>query len=435
MSDATLFPLSESHGKSSSLAPLGVARYQRVDRHQVRMLMMDLNSLIPEDHRVRAVWAFVERLDLSALYARIRAVKGGAGRSPIDPKILLALWLYATVDGVGSARSLEEHCEKDSAYRWLCGGVGVNYHTLSDFRTAHEAVLDDLLTQSVASLMSQDLVDLNRVAQDGMRVRAHAGAASYRREKSLQKCLEEAREQVTHLRQELEQDPGAASRRERAARERAARERYERVEEALRQMPAAQARKKTEEKKEEARVSTTDPEAPRMKMADGGFRPAYNVELATETKAQVIVGADVTNVGSDHGQMPPMVEQIEERHSCTPGEVLVDGGFAKKEDIEAVTAKGCTVYAPVQKPKKKERDPYVPREGDSKAVAAWRIRMGTEEAKTIYKERASTAECVNAAARNLGMRQFLVRGLRKVRCVVLLFALAHNMMRMIALTG
>jgi transposase len=434
MSDATLFPLPEPSLEAALAVTAGVVRFQRADRSQVEMQVVDLDSLLGEDHRARAVWAFVEGLDLSRLYVQIKAVEGGVGRSPIDPKILLALWLYATVEGVGSARALDKLCAEHVAYRWLRGGVGVNYHTLSDFRTAHEAVLDDLLTQSVATLMSQGLVELNRVAQDGVRVRASAGAASFRREKSLNKCQQEAREQVQRLRQELEQDPAATTRRQRAARERAARERQERVEEALRQMPEAQDAK-PEDKREEARVSTTDADARVMKMPDGGFRPAVNVQFATDTGSQVVTGVEVTNSGSDRSQMEPMVEQHEDRYDRPPNEVLVDGGFVKKEAIDAVTADGVTVYAPVQPSKKDTRDPHEPREDDSEAVAAWRRRMGTPEAKAIYKERASTAECVNAAARNRGLRQFLVRGLRKVRCVALLFALAHNLMRTVALMG
>jgi hypothetical protein len=265
-------------------------------------------------------------------------------------------------------------------------------------------VLDELLSQSVAVLMSQGLVDLNRVAQDGMRVRASAGAASFRRERSLKACLEEAREQVKRLREELEEDPAATSRRQQSARERAAREREARVEAALKQMPEVAAKKKTAEERSEARVSTTDPEARVMKMGDGGYRPAYNAQLATDAQTQVIVGVAVTNSAADLGQMPPMVEQIEKRYARVPEEYLVDGGFAKKEDIEQVStrAKPTTVYAPVQKPKKEERDPHQPRSGDSAAVAAWRVRMGTAEAKDIYKDRASTAECVNAQARNRG---------------------------------
>lgn len=434
MSDATLFPLPEPSPESSPAVTASVARFQRAERSQLEMQVVDLDSLLAEDHRARAVWTFVDGLDLSGLYARIRAIEGGAGRAPIDPKIQLALWLYATVEGVGSARALARLCTEHVAYRWLCGGVGVNHHTLGDFRTAHETVLDDLLTQSVARLMSAGLVELNRVAQDGVRVRASAGAASFRREPSLRKCLDQAREQVRRLRQELEEDPAATTRRQQAARQRAARERQQRVEAALRQMPEAQAAKPADAR-EQARVSTTDADARVMKMPDGGYRPAFNVQFATDTGSQVVTGVDVTNVGSDRSQLEPMVEQHEERYARQPDEVLVDGGFVKKEAIDAVTRDGVTVYAPVPTSKKDPRDPHQPREDDSAAVAAWRRRMATPEGQEIYKERASTAECVNAAARNRGLRQFLVRGLGKVRGVVLLFALAHNLMRTLALLG
>jgi len=408
----------------------GDPRVQRAQRDQVEMQMFALNALLPDDHAARVVWEFVEGLDLSALYARIRSVEGGAGRDAIDPKILLALWLYATVDGVGSARKLDRLCTEHVAYRWLCGGVSVNYHTLSDFRTAHTAFLDDLLTQSVATLRHQGLVTLSRVAQDGMRVRASAGAASFRRRESLEACQAEAREQVEALRAELEADPAAGTRRTEAARRRAARERAERIRQALAELPDVEAKKKPTDKGK-ARVSTTDPEARVMKMADGGFRPAHNVQFATDTESQVITGVEVVNTGSDQGQMSPMVEQHQERYDRAPGEMLVDGGFAKHEDIEKVSSpeNGTVVYAPVQKPKKEDRDPHVPRPGDSETIAAWRQRMGTDEAKAIYKERASTAECVNAIARNRGLRQFLVRGLAKVRAVALWYALAHNLMR------
>jgi len=267
-----------------------------------------------------------------------------------------------------------------------------------------------------------------------MRVRASAGAASFRRRESLEACQAEAREQVEALRAELEADPAAGTRRNEAARRRAARERAERIRQALAEMPDVEAKKKPTDKGK-ARVSTTDPEARVMKMADGGFRPAHNVQFATDTESQVITGVEVVNTGSDQGQMSPMVEQHQERYDRAPGEMLVDGGFAKHEDIEKVSSpeNGTVVYAPVQKPKKEDRDPHVPRPGDSETIAAWRQRMGTDEAKAIYKERASTAECVNAIARNRGLRQFLVRGLPKVRAVALWFALAHNLMRAVAL--
>jgi transposase len=412
-------------------APVGPPRMQHADRCQVVMRAASLDGLLAEDHQARLVWEYVAGLDMGPLYQRIRAVQGRAGRDPIDPRILLALWLYATLDGVGSAREVDRLCDAHHAYEWICGGVSVNYHTLADFRVDHGQFLDGLLTGSVATLLHQGLVKLERVAQDGVRVRASAGAASFRRRPTLEQCQVEAKEQVESLRKELEADPSAGSKRQKAARQRAARERSERVRRALEELPKAEAAKKPADK-DKARASTTDPESRVMKMADGGFRPAVNVQFASDTGGQVITGVDVTNSGSDQGQMVPMLEQHQDRYGQAPAMALVDGGFANKEDIERAASAdfGTVVYAPVPEPKRdKERDRYQPLPGESATVAEWRRRMNTAEAKEIYKDRASTAECVNAIARNRGLRQLPVRGLSKIRCVVLLFALAHNLAR------
>lgn len=411
-------------------APPGVARFQRPDRLQMRMQEYSLNALLPEDHAARGVWEYVEGLDLTCLYESIRAVEGVPGRDPIDPRILMALWLYATLEGVGSARALDRLCEAHVAYRWICGGVSVNYHTLSDFRTDNVELLDDLLTRSVAALMHADLVTMNRVAQDGMRVRANAGTSSFRRGKTLERLEEEARQQVEALRKEVQDDPGACTQRQQAARERAARERRERIARAREVLSQIEA-KKPADQKEQARASTTDPDARFMKMADGGIRPALNVQLATDTQTQIITGVDVSNNGSDMGQMGPMLEQHQDRYGRPPGEMLADGGFASRQDIDSATRAEppTTIYAPVQKSRKEGKNCYDRQPGDTDAVAQWRQRMSTAEAQSLYKERAATAECVNALARNRGMQRFLVRGLRKVKAVVLWFALAHNLVR------
>ena len=436
MHEETLFPLPETDSRAADTkaSPEGDPRVRYAVRNQVEVVMTDLDSLVAADHQVRIVWAFVEAQDLSALYDLVVARGSRPGRPVIDPRLLMALWLNATLDGVGSARELDRRCTEDIGYKWLCGGVSVNYHTLSDFRVAHGDFLDALFTRNVASLLAEGLVDLNRVAQDGMRVRASAGASSYRRKPTLEECLKEAEEQVTRLREETESSPSEGTKREQAARERAAWERLERVTQALARSEELRAQK-SEKDREKVRVSTTDPEVPVMKMGDGGFRPAANIQFGTDSASQVITGWDVTNRGSDQGEMAPMVEQHQDRYGIYPPEILVDGGFTKKEDIDAVSVpeKGYTVYAPVPKPKDTERDRYVPLPGDSEAVADWRRRMGTDEAKTIYKDRAATAECVNAIARNRGLRQFTVRGLRKISNVVLWYVLAHNMMRAHAL--
>jgi transposase len=409
-------------------------RVLRPNRLQLQLRSSDLESTLPEDHTARLVWAYVERQDLSPLYAPIKAVAGGSGRSAIAPEILLALWLYATLEGVGSARALARLCDAHDAYRWLCGGVRVNHHTLSDFRVGHVTYLDGLLTTSVASLLASKAVTMVRVAQDGMRVRAHAGTGSFRRRARLEQCLQEARQQVAALKKELQDDPDASNRRQQAARERAMREREKRLEAALAALPQAEKIKRAQGKPEaSARTSTTDAEATVMKMPDGGFRPAYNVQLASDTGSQVITGVDVVSIGSDLGQLVPMVEQLETRYGTPPAELLVDGGFAKREAIEQV-AERTTIYAPVVKPKKADRDPHEALPTDSAVIAEWRTRMGTDAAQTIYKERAATAECVNAQARNRGLQQFNVRGLNKVKSVVLMYALAHNLMRTVALS-
>jgi transposase len=412
----------------------GRPRLRTANRDQVVFRAAALDEWLPTDHPARTVWDYVEGLDLDPLYRPIKAVDGRPGRPPIDPKILMALWLYATLDGLGSARQLDELCRRHAAYQWICGDVSINYHTLADFRIAHGELLDRLLTQSVAVLTAEGLVDLNRVAQDGMRVRASAGAASFRRRPTLEEALAEAQAQVQALRAELEQDPAAGNRRQQKARERADRERADRIKGALDRLPELEAKKKPEDR-EKARCSTTDPEATVMKMADGGFRPAYNIQFSTATDSQVIVGVDVVTIGSDAGQMAPMVQQIGSRYDQKPKDVLVDGGYPQHDQIDAVSAAavGCTVYAPVPAPKDRAVDRYAPKPGDSPAVAGWRERMASDEAKLIYKQRAATAECVNAQARNRGLLQLRVRGQLKAKAIALWHALAHNLMRAVSL--
>lgn len=407
-------------------------RVLRPNRAQLELRPTDLESLLPEDHRARSVWDFVCGLDLSPWYEEIGSIEGEAGRPAIDPAILLSLWIYATLEGVGSARAVGRLCEQHDAYRWICGGVSVSYRTLAAFRVSHEEKLDAQLTKSVVRLVKAGLVRMDRIAQDGMRVRASAGAASYRRRKKLRELEREVRKRIAGLRRELESDPGATSRREQAARERAARDRRRRVQKALEELRQESEKRKPSEQ-ESVRASTTDPEARVMKMADGGFRPAYNVQLATDVASQVVVGVEVTDRGSDMQQLAPMLEQLERRYEQLPAEALVDGGFASLGAIESVEAQGCRVYAPPLRPRNGDRNPYRPLPGDSEEVARWRRRMGAASAKEKYKDRAATAECVNAQSRNRGMWQFNVRGRLKARCVSLLFALAHNAMRDLAL--
>jgi len=413
-------------------------RVESPDRRQLLMAPLDLEQIIPEEHPARAVWAYVERLDLSAFYEAIEARGSEPGRPAKDPKLLLALWLYATSEAVGSARLLSRLCERDAPYQWLCGGVKVNHHTLSDFRVGHGKKLDRLLTQNLAALMKQGAVTLRRVTQDGLKVRAFAGAASFRRRQSLDRCYEEAKEQVRKLKREIEDDGSASTRREQAARERAAAERQALVEAALKEAPLIEEEREERAQKngkkaksKEIRVSTTDPESRVMKMADGGYRPAWNVQLATDVDGGCIVGVEVTNHGTDQPNLVPMLDDIQERTGKTPQEYLVDGGYVNLETFEVVSARGATLYAPVPTPRREGTDRHVPKKGDGPAVAAWRVRMGTEEAKRIYRDRAATAERTNAdLRRHRGLDLMNVRGSAKVTSVVLLAALTFNCLRM-----
>jgi transposase len=435
-----LFDLGEPQpiaAKEPSSAP--TPRLRRPQRAQGEMRIASLDQLLPNDHIVRVVWDYVSGVDITPLLQPIKAVPGQPGRDANDPRVLLGLWLFATVDGVGSARTLDGLCQEHLAYQWLCGGISMNYHTLADFRTQRTDFLDQLLTDSVATLLHEGLIELKRVAQDGMRVRANAGAASFRREKSLQACLQEADAQVQALKNQVDEDPQAATRRQQAARERAACERQERLQQALAEREKlVQTRTQQQQEKgvkleaDKLRTSSTDPQARRMKMPDGGTRPGYNVQYATTTDTGIVVGVAVTNVGSDSGQMQPMLEQIQKRYQDLPEQLLVDGGFTTLKDIEHAASQEVEVLGPVKNAESKQaqgEDPFQPRAKDGPGVAAWRERMGTQEAQTLYRLRAATAEWVNAGARNRGLYQVRVRGQHKVLAIALLHALVHNLLR------
>jgi transposase len=417
------------------------ARLRTAQRDQLGFQMVDLDSLLAPEHPARAVWGFVAALDLSELLASIKARAGEPGRPPADPKILMTLWLYATIEAVGSARVLAELCEAHVAYRWICGGVSMNHHTLADFRVNQVALLDRLLAQGVASLVSEGLVTLDRLAQDGVRIRASAGSTSYRRRPRLERLLAEAESRIAQLKAELETDPAASTARQHAARERAAGEQRQRTQAALERMAELErhraqrekSHKKDTARQKEPRASTTDAEARVMKMADGGYRPAYNGQFASDPQSQVIVAVALDTTGSDLGQMAPMQAQIAETYEQTPKQYLVDGGYSRLDDIEQAHDAGIEVFAPPPA-NKHGTDPFAPRQSDGPGTAAWRTRMASEAGKAVYRER-SKHECINAHLRNCSVVRLLVRGKQKVRAVLLWFAVAHNLLRAVALRG
>lgn len=441
--DFTLFPIPELPRKEKEAERhLAKRRVNSPVRNQVIMRQSSLDDMLAEDHRARAIWEYVQQLDLCQIFSKIQVVEGGVGRSATDPYLLLALWLYATIEGIGSARVIERYCSEHMAFQWLCGEVKVNYHTLSDFRTNHKDELENLLTQSVAILMKQGFVELKRVAQDGTKVRANAGTSSFRREKTLRECLKEAKEHLAILQKEINTNPEQHVSKIEARRRRVITERKNKAEEAVKELAklrreisenkAGYSKKEIKKKVESARVSKTDSEARKMKMANGGFSPAYNVQFATDTGSQVIVGVDVINAGFDYGQIVPMMRQLFKRYGKMASEWLADPGYRKIDDIEKATIlnKNCKIYIPLME----SQSGKIPTK-ESKEAKEWRQRMEQKEAKVIYRERAATAECVNAIAKSRGLQQFLVRGLEKVQCVALIYAITHNVVRGISLMG
>lgn len=441
MATDDLFGEPPEQGKPRAEAtPSGAPRLREPQRAQIELRAVDIESLIGEDHPVRLIWSYVEGLDLSELENRIKARGDRPGHPATSPRLLLALWLYATSEGVGSARALARLSENHDAYRWLCGGVSVNYHTLADFRVGCADLLDRLLAEHLAALSKAGLVNLETLAQDGVRVRANAGAASFRREATLDRHLATAEAVVDDLKREVDAHSDASNQRIRAARERAARERSERVQKA--QTALAEIKRQRQEREEkrgngkkpkEPRASTTDPDARVMKMADGGFRPGYNVQVTSPAGEQIVVGVEISNNGSDRGLMRPMLERQRKRPGGLPKRHLADGGFGSAEDIEWAHAEGIEVYCPPTQ-SKHGTDPYLPRRGDGPGVLAWRARMASESGKATYKPR-SVCECIHARWRNWDLRQLPVRGIEKVRAVVLWYALTNNILQGIRLAS
>jgi transposase len=408
-------------------------RLRRPDRVQMLMRPCTLDELLDDDHDARMVWDLVETWDLTRFLDVIRARGEMPGRAATDPRLLVALWLYAATQGVAGGRELARLCESTDAYRWLCGTVPVNYHMLNDFRVEHVAALKGLLAQMLAVLIRGGLVGVHRIAQDGTRVRAGAGANSFKRRETIERALQQAEAHLTIIGRQAEEAEDATERR-RAAAKQSARRRVDRMKEALEELSKVEAAKAEQKKKptrgNPARASLTDPEARFMRMPDGGTRPAFNVQLAVDAESRAIVGVDVTNAGSDAGLAGPMREQVADRTGEAVKEHLLDGGYVRLEDVDrAAVDPAVTLYMPVPKPRKKGVDPHQPKESDTAAVAEWRQRMATDEARAIYKGRASTVETVNAELKTVrGLEPFRVRGLSKVLCVSLWCVLAYNLM-------
>jgi transposase len=421
------------------------ARYIEADRSQPSWDLVDLEAWLAADHRARLVWAFAEGLDLRAFYEAIGSRDGGAGRPAADPRVLLALWLYATLEGVGSARELDRLVREDLAYRWLAGGVSVNYHGLSDFRVGWSDELDRLLVESVTALMAEGLVTLDELAVDGTKVRASASKASFTRGGRLERIERRAAERVERLKTELADDPAASSRRRQAAQGRAAREAQAKVDKARAALERLREEKKKREKThpeaEKAKgapsVSLTDLEARQMRFADGATRPGYNLQTVAIPGKGLVVTVLATDRRNDQGLALPMVDEVARRYGSAPLRLLADEGYASRADVEGLArhpAGPVSVYMPpagetpdedltpaklAQRLAKRAKEPL--------AVRDWRARMRTDEAADIFGRR-KLIERIHAHYKNRGLGQLTLRSLAKVQAAALWHALANNLM-------
>jgi transposase len=398
------------------------------NRAQGEIIFEIPDTMIPTTHAARVLWNVLGTLNLSAFSKDCGCVDGAAGRSLLSPRMMLTLWLYAVCRGVGSAREIARLIKTDVAYRWIVGNLEVGHHKLSEFRVGHGEALNVLMTNVLASLMEKGLLSVELASQDGTRTRAHASAPSFRTYGSLLQCREQA---ALHLKAVLASaDDPQHSRTEQTRREAAARDFQQRIEAAVETVIELQAAKKPSDKL--ARASTTDAEARVMKMGDGGFRPAFNVQYTVAGSkmggARTVVAVQVSNIGSDMGSLAPMADQIKARTGKYPETVLADGGHAKLEDIIAMRTKGIDILVP---PADNARSiDELKSLGVDPQIIAWRERMETAQAKELYRARAGLCELQNAHQKSLhGIKQFLVKGVDKATCVILMSAIASNIMQ------
>lgn len=398
-----------------------------------------IDDLIPADDQARKIMAIVENeLDFQPLEVNIKAVQGVPGRNATPPQLLAALWIYAIMHEVINARKLQRLTRQWDPLKWMCGGVTVNHSMLSAFLRENAQWLEGQFRRLVQIMLAEGLIDFDEpLGQDGMRTRAAAGSSSFRSQERLQTLLQQAIEQAhqTHARIEANQEDLSPT--QQAAQLRAADEKVERIAAALEESRQLQTAREAREKGtgKNPRASTTDPQARKMKMADNGYRPAYNTQFATLLNTLVVVGVFVSNVGSDSCQAIPMFDQLQRSYKNVPHEVLLDGNYSTHDNINHLSEIGVTVYSPVKQAAKQlaqGKDPYAPKKGDSQEMQAWRARMGEVQSQTKYQQR-SKCELPNAWCRNRGLGQYTVRGLNRVNQQARWFALAYNLQRLMTL--
>lgn len=411
-------------------------------RNQCEFRTASLDELLPQEHRARDVWDFVESMDTSICLEYINTFKQQRGRPAIDPKILLALWIYTILDGNVSARKLEELCILHDAYKWICGGVSVNRTDLAEFRSKNSAKFDELLTNCLAVMVNANLINDSDFSQDGTRIKANAGFNSYHRKDSLEEIKKNIEQHIKQLQIEQQKDPNIYEKRKNTQKQKVALEKRKRVQEALEYLEAAKCEKiingqrnnkpPSEEELKNTRASITDPECRKMKMGDGGYRLAYNVQFATALDSRVIYGVSVGNT-LDPKTSPILMNQVRERLKRLKlkdiSNWIADSAYSSINDIITVSLlfPECRYFAPASP--RKGIDPKKVKKTDCEAIKKWRSMIGDPEVEELYKRRCSTAEFTNAQIKKNMPHGFCVRGKRKAKASAILHAIAQNISR------
>lgn len=411
-------------------------------RNQYQFQQLCLDQLVPDDHKVRIIWEFVSNMDLSVCLNDIWTFQGESGRSAIDPKIFLTLWIYTIIDGNASARKLEELCQNHDVYKWICGGVSVNRTSLAEFRSKNPHKFDELLTQCLAVMIKNEILTDTDFSQDGTRVKANAGNNSFRREGTLKELEASITKYIRDLREEEKSVSNSYEKKKIEEKKRFALEKSNLVKEALQNLHEARCQKiingkrnnnkPTEKELEDVRASTTDPEVKRMKMGNGGFNLAYNVQFATGLDTRVIYGVDVLSI-LDPGAAPRLMAQVQERlEKLNLNKIknwIADAAYSAKNELITVAQlfPDCFYFAPPQE--KDEANAKKHRKTDCEVIKKWRDSIGSDPVKEIYKKRCSTAEFSNMHVKNQSLQEILVRGRIKAKGMAILHAISQNVSR------
>ncbi len=402
-------------------------------RNVTSLEVVDWDGLIDRDHMARRILKVLDQLNLSTLYAKVNSKKDHQGRPAIDAKIILALWLYAYMQGISSSRVLAEYCKWEPGFRWILGhGLSIKHVVLSEFRKQLGEDLNDILTQVVSLMVASGIVDLDEVILDGTKLKANAGRSSFHTEKGLQTLQKEVAEKLNNLNSEGNKQRQQA----------VLQKKRERIEKGLAQVPAIQQacieaakhQKKGTRAVKEAKASSTDPDARKMRFPDGSSGPGYNPQVMTTPKSGIIVDVKVTQERNDSNLMSPMLDSFKSRYGKHPKRILADTQYGVIKDVEEALENKIDLYCPIRKGRKNSKEESKKRlerkrSKESQELKDWRAKMETEEAKIVRRRRSQTEKVHGWMKSKMTHCQLKLRGLIGVQTEILLFAIGYNLKR------